>query len=107
MGGGNSSTLGGGSTLGGSGVPVGGGGSIMGTGISSSTVGHPGGVLHGSHLTSSGALGGSASVGSVTGTPGNGPHGTPGSVVDPRAVSVVVTLPGPQHGQALSDYGPI
>lgn len=29
-----------------------------------------------------------------------------GSVVDPRAVSVVVTLPGPQP-LALSDYGPI
>lgn len=32
---------------------------------------------------------------------------TTGSVIDPRAVSVVVTLPGPQPGQALSDYGPI
>jgi hypothetical protein len=29
------------------------------------------------------------------------------SSVDPRAVSVVVTLPGSQPGQALSDYGPI
>lgn len=43
---------------------------------------------------------------------GNIPGGVggniPGSqIVDPRAVSVVVTLPGPQHGQALSDYGPI
>lgn len=31
----------------------------------------------------------------------------PGSIIDPRAVSVVVTLPGPHPGQALSDYGPI
>lgn len=33
---------------------------------------------------------------------------TTGSVIDPRAVSVVVTLPSGQvPGQALSDYGPI
>ena len=41
-------------------------------------------------------------MGGATLTPGGS-----ASTVDPRAVSVVVTLPGPQPGQALSDYGPI
>lgn len=80
---------GGGSTIGGSSV-LGGmhGGTLMSTGLSSSTVGGPPGMM---------------------GNSGNNSHLTgPGSLVDPRAVSVVVTLPGPQgHGQALSDYGPI
>ncbi|XP_017034166.1 hssA/B-like protein 36 [Drosophila kikkawai] len=106
LGGGGGSTIGGG-TLG--------GGSVLGhgTAMSSSTVGMgpcppPGTLMHGAN----GGNGGNP--GNVYGN-GNGGVGgqntAPGSVIDSRAVSVVVTLPGgpgAQHpGQALSDYGPI
>lgn len=124
---------GGGSTIGGSSVlgsGHGGGGMPMSAGISSSTVGG----MVGSGVGVQGMVGappgmmtsGGGIVGGVGGgTPGNnggvgvggvmlpgggcygGQSTAPGSVVDSRAVSVVVTLPGPQHGQALSDYGPI
>lgn len=122
---------GGGSTIGGSSVLGSGhgGGMPMSAGISSSTVGGmvgSGGVggLVGAPpgmMTSGGGIGGGVgggtpgnnggvNVGGVM-LPGGGCYGgqstAPGSVVDSRAVSVVVTLPGPQHGQALSDYGPI
>ncbi|EDW46588.1 acanthoscurrin-2 [Drosophila sechellia] len=99
-GGGGGSTLGGG-TLG------------HGTAMSSSTVGMgplPGTLMHGA---SGGGVGG-GNPGNVYGNGNNGVVGqntAPGSVIDSRAVSVVVTLPGgpgAQHpGQALSDYGPI
>ncbi|CAD7081303.1 unnamed protein product [Hermetia illucens] len=86
-----------------------GGGGLMSTGISSSTVGvgsgGPPGIL-GNPNNGNGGNGGSG-IGGV-GPPGSMMPSAPGStIVDPRAVSVVVTLPGPQHGQALSDYGPI
>lgn len=72
----------------------------MSTGVSSSTMGisGPPGLVG----STTGNSGGGGTVGS-TGIMISGS----GSVVDPRAVSVVVSLPGPQHGQALSDYGPI
>lgn len=53
----------------------------------------------------SGCGGGGGAASSVTGT--GAPSAGGGSVIDPRAVSVVVTLPGPHPGHALSDYGPI
>lgn len=52
-----------------------------------------------------GGIGGGGAASSVTGT--GAPSAGGGSVIDPRAVSVVVTLPGPHPGHALSDYGPI
>ncbi|XP_037933904.1 acanthoscurrin-1-like [Teleopsis dalmanni] len=117
MGGGGGSTIGGGSVLGGHGT-------LMSTaGMSNSTVGGmgvgapPGSMLHGTSLGGVGTGNGGATPGNVYGGGGNGGgngngHNTaPGSVIDSRAVAVVVTLPGgpgSQHpGQALSDYGPI
>ncbi|XP_002027373.2 putative glycine-rich cell wall structural protein 1 [Drosophila persimilis] len=107
-GGGGGSTIGGGSVLGG-----------HGTGMSNSTVGMgapPGSLMHGGG-PNGGAPGniygnGNGGVVGVGGGGGGGGQSTaPGSVIDSRAVSVVVTLPGgpgSQHpGQALSDYGPI
>ncbi|TDG42095.1 hypothetical protein AWZ03_011497 [Drosophila navojoa] len=115
--------MGGGSVLGGHGT-------LMSTaGMSNSTVGGGGmsgmGAPPGSLLQGGGANGGApgtvygnvnggggvGGVGGVGGGVGAGQSTAPGSVIDSRAVSVVVTLPGgpgSQHpGQALSDYGPI
>ncbi|KAL7734507.1 hypothetical protein ACLKA6_010824 [Drosophila palustris] len=115
--------MGGGSVLGGHGT-------LMSTaGMSNSTVGGGGmsgmGAPPGSLLQGGGANGGAPGNvygnvngggggvgGGVGGAVGGGGQSTaPGSVIDSRAVSVVVTLPGgpgSQHpGQALSDYGPI
>jgi len=111
--------MGGGSVLGGHGT-------LMSTaGMSNSTVGGGGmsgmGAPPGSLLQGGGANGGApgnvygnvngGGVGGIGGNVGGGQSTAPGSVIDSRAVSVVVTLPGgpgSQHpGQALSDYGPI
>lgn len=118
--------MGGGSVLGGHGT-------LMSTaGMSNSTVGGmgapPGSLLQGGganggapgnvygNVNGGGVGGGGVGVGGVgvggTGIGAGGGQSTaPGSVIDSRAVSVVVTLPGgpgSQHpGQALSDYGPI
>lgn len=121
--------MGGGSVLGGHGT-------LMSTaGMSNSTVGGmgapPGSLLQGGGANGGapgnvyGNVNGGGVGGGVGGVGGGGVGGTgmgggggaggqstaPGSVIDSRAVSVVVTLPGgpgSQHpGQALSDYGPI
>lgn len=124
--------MGGGSVLGGHGT-------LMSTaGMSNSTVGGmgvpPGSLLQGGganggapgnvygNVNGGGVGGGGVGVGGVGGSVGGngigggagvggGQNTAPGSVIDSRAVSVVVTLPGgpgSQHpGQALSDYGPI
>ncbi|BFF97083.1 glycine-rich cell wall structural protein 1.0-like [Drosophila madeirensis] len=102
-GGGGGSTIGGGSVLGG-----------HGTGMSNSTVGMgapPGSLMHGGGGPNGGAPGNIYGNGNGGVGVGGGQSTAPGSVIDSRAVSVVVTLPGgpgSQHpGQALSDYGPI
>ncbi|XP_034103543.1 uncharacterized protein LOC117567576 [Drosophila albomicans] len=114
--------MGGGSVLGGHGT-------LMSTaGMSNSTVGGggmsgmgapPGSLLQqggvGANGGAPGNVYGNVNGGGVGGVGGAGVGGgqstAPGSVIDSRAVSVVVTLPGgpgSQHpGQALSDYGPI
>ncbi|KAH8332176.1 hypothetical protein KR074_004661 [Drosophila pseudoananassae] len=106
---------GGGSTIGGGTL---GGGSILGghagTAMSGSTVGMgapPGTLMHGANGGNPGGNVYGNGNGGVGVGGGGGQNTAPGSVIDQRAVSVVVTLPGgpgAQHpGQALSDYGPI
>lgn len=106
-------TIGMGSGIGGVGAPpgllqhgsMGGNGNGGGGGSGGMGMGTPGGN------GASGGMYGNGGIGVGGGGGGNGQNTAPGSVIDSRAVSVVVTLPGGpggQHaGQALSDYGPI